>query len=113
MKTSPGLTCSLGVSWGALQGGAGGEGWGGHPVALQGHAGCPEGTDGMWGVLRGSPDPGELEVCGTSTVGREEVWRGVGMVCHSSGWCVHSITCVWACVRCVPAHGSMCKVCVK
>lgn len=112
MKTSPGLTLSLWVPWGALQGGAGGEGWGGHPVALQGHAGCPEGTDGMWGVLRGSPDPGELAVCGTSTVGREEVWRRHG-VSQLRLVCAQHNVCVGVCEVCVPAHGSMCKVCVK
>lgn len=71
MKTSLGLTCSLRVLWGALEGGAGGTiaVRGGHPVALQGHAGCHEGvgdTNRERGVphlvLRGSPGSRELEI---------------------------------------------------
>lgn len=46
MKTSLGPTCSLGVLWGALEGGAGGtiavRGF--HPLGLQGCAGCHEGV---------------------------------------------------------------------
>lgn len=83
------------------------ECWGGHPVALQGHAGCHEGvkdTNREHGVpylvLGELLDSEELGVCSTSTVGREKVWHGLGMLCHSLGWCVHGYN-VWVCVKCV------------
>lgn len=55
-------------------------------------------------------------------MGRENVWRGFGVLCHSSGWYVRRYdVCVGVCevnVRCVCHHMAawcvcVCKMCVK
>lgn len=112
MKTSLGLPCFLGVPWGALQAGAGAA------VAVRG------GVVTLWryrdvqGVVKASRT--QTGNVGFPTLswgdrltqrswgcevparwGREKVWLGLGMLCHSLGWCVQGITCVWVCVKCV------------